>query len=148
MSDKTSPRPQAPQPRERRFFSEEFKRQKVKELCSRQITVIQICRLYEVSATSVYKWLRRFSPHHSQPATTLVVQMETEAQKTMMLLARVAELERIIGQKQLEIDFINKLLEIGSAELGFDLKKNFSTQLSNGSGSASPRQAPPAKPTL
>ena len=37
----------------------------------------------------------------------------------------MAELEPIMGQKQLEIDFLNKLLEIGSGELGFDLKKKF-----------------------
>ena len=47
---------------------------------------------------------------------------------------RLAELERIVGQKQLEIDFLNKLLEIGSKELDFDIKKNFSPKLSNGSG--------------
>jgi hypothetical protein len=61
--------------------------------------------------------------------------MESEAYKTQQLLQRLAELERIVGQKQMEIDFLNKLLEIGSEEMGFDLKKNFSTKLSNGTGS-------------
>jgi transposase len=48
----------------------------------------------------------------------------------------MAELERIVGQKQLEIDFLNKLLEIGSGELGIDLKKSFSPPPLNGTGSA------------
>jgi hypothetical protein len=44
---------------------------------------------------------------------------------------RPAELERIIGQKQMEIDwaalrYLNKLLEIGNHELKIDLKKSFS----------------------
>ncbi len=57
--------------------------------------------------------------------------MESEAHKSQMLQQRVAELERVIGQKQLELDFLNKLFEIGSQEMGFDIKKNLSTKLSN-----------------
>jgi len=49
--------------------------------------------------------------------------MKSEETKNSELQKRVAELERVVGQKQLEIDFLNKLLEIGSSELGFDLKK-------------------------
>ena len=60
--------------------------------------------------------------------------MESESHKTHRLQQQVADLERIIGQKQLEIDFLNKLLELGSEDLGFDLK-NFSTKLLNGTGS-------------
>ena len=53
----------------------------------------------------------------------MVVQMESEAHKTLQMLQRVAELERIVGQKQLEIDFLNKLMEVATEELGYDLKK-------------------------
>ena len=62
--------------------------------------------------------------------------MKSEEFKNGGLLRRMAELERIVGQKQLEIDFLNKLLKIGSGELGFDLKKNFSPPPLNGTGSA------------
>lgn len=118
----------------RRIFSEEFKRAKVKELVEKRITILQICRLYEVSRNAVYKWLYKYSTHYHRK-TTLVVQTESEAYKTQQLQQRVAELERIIGQKQMEIDFLNKLLEIGSEEMGFDIKKNFSIRLSSGTGS-------------
>jgi transposase-like protein len=117
--------------RQPRIFSEEFKKSKVRELVEKKITVIQLCSLYHISRTSVYNWLYQYSPHHSQ-RTTLVVQMESESHKTKRLLEKVAELERIVGQKQIEIDFLNKVLEVGSTELGFDLKKNFSTPPSNG----------------
>jgi len=119
--------------RRKRIFSEEFKRTKVKELEAKQVSILQVCKLYEVSRTAVYKWLYKYSPHY-QRSTNLVVQMESEEYKTQQLLQRLAELERVVGQKQLEIDFLNKLLEIGSEELGFDLKKDFSTRLSNGTG--------------
>lgn len=116
-----------------RCFSEEFKKSKVKELVEKQVTVIQLCRLYGVTRSAVYKWLYKYSTDHRQ-RTTLVVQMESETYKTQRLQQQVAELERTIGQKQLEIDFLNKLFEIASEEIGYDVKKNFSPKLSNGTG--------------
>ncbi len=121
--------------KQRRCFSEEFKKATVKDLVEKRITVLEISRLYEVSSVAVYKWLYKYSVHHHRQ-TTLVVQMESEQAKTKHLSQRVADLERIVGQKQLEIDFLSKLMEIGSEELGFDLKKNFSSKLSSGTGSA------------
>lgn len=54
--------------------------------------------------------------------------MESEAQQKGELQQRLAELERIVGHKQIEIYFLNKLRQVGSKELGFDLKKfQFST---------------------
>ena len=122
----------------RRSFSETFKREKVKDLVEKRISMKQLCSLYEVSRTSVYNWLYAYSPHHEQK-TILVVQMESEAYKSQMLQQRIAELERVVGQKQLELDFLNKLFEIGSQELGFDIKKNLSTKLSNGTGAEEAR---------
>lgn len=121
--------------KQRRIFSEDFKKSKVKELIEKRLTILEVCRLYEISRPAVYKWIYKYSPHYQQK-TILVVQMESEAYKAQQLLQRVADLERVIGQKQMEIDFLNKLLEVGGEELGFDLKKNFSTKLSNGTGAA------------
>lgn len=117
--------------RRNRFFSEEFKKKKVAELVEKQITVSGLSRLYGVTRTAIYKWLYQYSPHYERK-TTFVVQMESESYKTQRLQQKVAELERIVGQKQLEIDFLNKLLEVGSEEIGYDLKKNFSSKLSSG----------------
>jgi transposase-like protein len=114
-----------------RYFSEEFKRSKVKELIEKQITVTRLSRLYGVTRSAVYKWLYQYSGYYKQK-TNLVVQMESESYKTQRLQQQVAEMERTIGQKQLEIDFLNKLFEIASEEVGYDLKKNFSPRLSSG----------------
>ena len=124
--------------KQRRLFSESFKREKVKDLLEKRISIRQLSGLYEVSRTAVYNWLYAYSPHHEQK-TNLVVQMESEAHKTQKLQQQVAELERVIGQKQLELDFLNKLFEIGNQELGFDIKKNLSTKLSNGTGAEEAR---------
>lgn len=117
-----------------RYFSEPFKKEKVQELIDKRTSVQELHDLYGVSRQSVYRWLYRYSPHYEQKSRQ-VVEMESESQKTKFYQNRVAELERIVGQKQLEIDFQSKLIEIASAELGIDLKKNFSTQVLNGSAS-------------
>jgi len=117
-----------------RHFSETFKKEKVKLLVAKQISIIELSKLYGISRQSVYNWLYRYSPHH-QRGTNQVVQMESEALKTKVLLSKVAELERIIGQKQLEIDYNNKLIELASKEVGYDIKKKHGQQPSNGSES-------------
>ena len=73
----------------------------------------------------------KYSPHYNR-GTKQVVEMESEALKTKALLSKVAELERILGRKQLEIDFNNKVLELVSEELGYDVKKKYERRLSNG----------------
>ena len=123
--------------RQVRTFSESFKRQKVKELINCQSTIAEISTLYGVSRSAIYKWLYKYSKDHNQ-GTVQVVQMESESQKTKLYQQRIAELERIVGQKQLEIDFLNKLVEISSQELGLDLKKNFGTKPSTGSEAINP----------
>lgn len=119
--------------RERRIFSEELKKKVIKELVSNRTTMKRLMNEHQITANTVYRWLYKYSPYHERKCT-LVVQMKSEEAKKLDLQNRIAELERIVGQKQLEIDFLNKLLEIGSSELGFDLKKNFNTPPSNGTG--------------
>lgn len=115
----------------KRFFSESFKREKVKQIVSKKTTVRQISDLYQVSRTSVYNWVYKYS--QLTPGVITVVQMESEEQKTKYLQNRVAELERIIGQKQLELDLNDKTFELISEELGYDVKKKYAQKLSNGS---------------
>lgn len=119
--------------RESRIFSESLKKQIVKDLVNKRLTIRQVVIEHQVSRGSVYRWLYEYSPEHNRKCT-LVVQMKSEEQMKYELQQRLAELERIVGQKQLEIDFLNKLLEVGSKELGFDLKKSFSSPPSSGTG--------------
>lgn len=115
--------------RSRRIFSDTFKRQKVKELEAGLLSIAELSKLYSVSRQAIYKWLHKYSPHHKK-GTVQVVQMESESKKTQQLLERVKDLERHVGLKQLEIDYLNKLLEVSSEELKIDLKKNFGTKFS------------------
>ena len=89
--------------KQQRIFSESFKKSLIKRLISKQTTIRSIVQEHQVSASVVYRWLYKYSPHH-QPKCTLVVQMDSEQSKNSVLQQRIAELERIIGRKQLEVE--------------------------------------------
>jgi len=110
--------------RQHRIFSEEFKREKVAQITSGQTSILAVSKLWDVTTDSIYNWIYKYSPDHKR-GTTVVVQKDSEASKNIELQNKVAELERILGQKQMVIDFQNKLIEIASKELDIDIKKNF-----------------------
>ncbi len=113
-----------------RYFSEAFKREKVKEIEKGVLSIAVLCKLHSISRTTVYKWIYLYSGIEKGIKT--VVQMESEQHKTLYLQQRLGELERIVGQKQMEIDYLNKALEISSEELGYDLKKKYEQQRLSG----------------
>ncbi len=96
----------------------------VAQITSGQTSILAVCRLWEVSKESVYQWVYKYSPDHKR-GTTMVVQKDSEASKNIELQKKIAELERILGQKQMVIDYQDKLIEIASKELDIDIKKNF-----------------------
>ena len=118
--------------RQRRTFSVPLKRKIVDAIEQGKLSIRAVMREYSVSDKSVYTWLNKYSLH-LKSGTQIVVQMESEEQRTKDLQKRIAELERIVGQKQITIDFLDKMIELGKTELGVDLKKKFFTPLSTGS---------------
>ncbi len=106
-----------------RTFSVPFKQEKVKEIESKQITVIQISRIYGVSSTAVYKWIRLYGNLQNKKGR-IVVEKESESYKTEQLLKKVAELEGLLGRKQVEVEHLNKVIEVSSKMTGIDLKKS------------------------
>ena len=111
------------QMRATRTFSTEFKKEKVKDLVEKRTSIKMLVELYGVSRSAVYKWLYLYSGMEKGIQT--VVQMESEEQKTKVLLNRLAECERVIGQKQMQLDVLEKTIEIASQELGYDVKKKY-----------------------
>lgn len=105
-----------------RIFSDEFKKEKVLEIEQGKYRVVDISRLYEVSSTSVYQWLYRYGSRYQKRAR-MVVEKDSEQAKRMALESRVAELERLLGQKQVESEYLNRVIKEGSELLGCDLKK-------------------------
>lgn len=125
--------------RERRIFSESLKKEVVEDIEQERIGVSAAAREHGVNPASVYNWLNKYS-RNLKRGQILVVEKESEQQKSNELKAKIADLERIIGQKQMEIDFLNKVIEIGSEEVKVDIKKKFG-------GKSSPGSRPTEDPT-
>lgn len=117
-----------------RSFSEEFKRRKVYEIERKLITLSELCREYELSRTAVYKWIYTYSTMKKKKER-LVVQSDSDTRKLQQMRERIAELERIVGQKQLLIDFQGKVIEMAEEEYKVDIKKKFGSKPYSGTGS-------------
>jgi transposase len=121
-------------PQFQRSFSEEFKKRKIREL-ERNITSIpDICKTYSVSRSSVYKWIYKYSVM-AKKQVKQVIEAKSDTQKIKALEDRIKELERIIGQKQLLLEFKDKMIEIAEATYNVDIKKKVSSRLSSGTTS-------------
>lgn len=119
--------------RRRRRFSEVFKREKVRLIERGELKVSEICKMYDVSGRAVYSWINKYG---SEPKIErLIVEKHSESRALLDLQERLAELERLVGQKQIEIEFYKKMIEIAEDHYNIDIKKNFSTQSSDTFGS-------------
>jgi transposase len=118
--------------RQNRYFSEEFKKQRVADIEKKIVSIGQVCRQYQVSKTSVTKWLKKYSPMRKK-RERMVHETDSDAYKVKQMQERIKELERAVGQKQLKIDFLEKMIEIAEEDFNVDIKKKLSTKLSSGS---------------
>ena len=110
-----------------RQFSTEFKKEKVKQIDEGKVTVLQLSRVYEVSTTAIYNWIRKYSRYAGENEK-VVVQKESEETRTVQLLKKVAALEQLIGQKQVEVEYLKKVIEFGSELTETDIKKKFESR--------------------
>ena len=118
-------------PQYNRYFSEEFKKKKIRELERNITSVIDICKTYSVSRTSVYKWAFKYSVM-AKKQVKQVVEAKSDTLKIKALEERIKELERIVGQKQLLLEFKDKMIEIAEATYNVDIKKKVGSRLSSG----------------
>jgi transposase len=121
--------------RRRRSFSTSFKIQKVREIERGKTRVSDICKQYEVSTTNVYRWIHKFGSMKNK-TERVIIETESDTRQLLALKQRVAELEKIIGQKQLLLDFKDKMIELAEETYGVDIKKKFSSPHSSTSGSS------------
>lgn len=110
--------------RRRRLFPETFKRARVKEYETGKFTVNELSELYSIAHKVIYHWIKRYSIY-GQGQTILVVEEKSQYKVNQELKKRLEALEAVLGRKQLEIEYLSKIIEFGSREVGADLKKKF-----------------------
>lgn len=118
--------------RQRRVFSEEFKVKKVREIERGISSISEICRVHQVSDTAVRKWLNKYSTM-KKSKERLIVESQSGTKKIIELKKQIADLERLLGQKQIQIEFKDKMIELAEEVYKIDIKKNFGTQPSSSS---------------
>ena len=113
-------------------FSEEFKLLRVKEYERGEFTVLQLSKMYDISFQNIYKWIYKYSKLNKQ--NVIVVESKnSSSEKLKEYLKRIEELECLVGQKQIRLEYLEKLIEIADEEYQIDIKKNSDTTQSIGS---------------
>lgn len=119
--------------RKQRKYSIEFKKKIVADFESGKFSVPQLEELHGISNNSIYQWIYKFSTFNDKGFR--VIEMKDSSIKKMKELeARVKELEGAVGRKQIKIDYLEKMMDIAKEDLSIDIKKNYDTQPSTGSG--------------
>lgn len=116
-----------------RYFSEEFKQKKVKEIEKNISHVTAISKEYGVTRSSVYKWIHKYSANMKK-GVCQVVEAKSDTMKIKILKDQIKELERIVGQKQILIDFQEKMIELAEQEYQIEIKKKFGISHLSGTG--------------
>lgn len=116
-----------------RRFSDNFRKEKVRDLELGIVSIRDLRQQYQVSDMSVRRWILKFGSMKSKKER-LIVESQSDTVQLLELKKKVAELERVVGQKQLLIDFQQKMIELAEEEYRVDIKKKFSGEQSGITG--------------
>jgi transposase len=113
-------------------YSEEFKKEIVSIFEKGEMSVYQIEKLYGIGNPTIYRWIYTYSTFNEK-GFRVIEMKESNIDKIKELEQKVKMLEQAIGQKQIKIDYLEKMIDIAKDELKIDIKKNYNTQPSTGS---------------
>ena len=108
--------------RRKRKFSEDFKLKIVKEYESGEFSVVEMTKIYDISYQTIYNWIYKYSKYNKQ-SIQVVEMKDSQAHKMKQMEARIKELEQAVGQKQMNIDYLEKMIDLAKEHYGIDIKK-------------------------
>lgn len=109
-----------------RRYSVEFKKSLVQDFESGRFSVTQMGRLHQICPQVIYSWIYKFSTFNDK-SYRIVEMKESSTDKLKKQEERIRELEQLLGQKQVTIEFLEKMIELASVELNYDIKKKCDT---------------------
>lgn len=118
--------------KKRRKYSEAFKRGLVKDFESGKFSVCQLEKLHGVNNVTIYKWIYKYSTFNEKGFRVVEMKDSSNA-KLKQLEEQIKKLEQAVGQKQIKIEYLEKMIDIAKDDLNIDIKKNYSTPQSAGS---------------
>ncbi len=118
--------------RKSRRYTEEFKKNLVGSFEKGEFSVPQLEKLYGIRNATIYSWVYKYSNFNEKGCR--IVEMESSDQnKLKELTKKVKDLEQMVGQKQIAIEYLEKMIELAKTDLNIDIKKNYSLPQSVGS---------------
>jgi transposase len=84
-----------------RRFTQDFKRSLVEQLLSETVGPAELCRRHSISSGLLYTWKRQYAAG----------KLNAEPSREAELVARVHELERLLGKVTLENEFLKKAVQ-------------------------------------
>jgi transposase-like protein len=116
--------------RQSRYFSEDARRQIVKEIEDGLYSKSEASRVYNVSHASIYNWLHKYSLKFEKQMI-MVVELESESVKRKKLEQQINDLQKLVGHQAAENYFYEQLIDFMSEHYEFDFKKNINTKSSD-----------------
>jgi len=116
----------------KRVFSPELRRKIVKDIEDGKASIASVRREYSVANTTVYRWIHTDSTY-LQKGVKVVLELSSEGYRSKELEKKLKEAEAALGRKQMEVDFLEKMIEMAGKEFGIDIKKKSPTLPSTGS---------------
>ena len=116
--------------RVQRIFSEDLRKEIVKQIELGQLSVTNASREYDVRVPTIYTWLNKYS-RNLKKGTRLVMEKDSVEKTILDLRNRILELEAALGRKSLESDLYKTMVELASKEYKTDLKKKFGGKASS-----------------
>jgi transposase-like protein len=107
----------------KRVYSESFKRAKVNEIIKGKTTISHLSALLGLSYTSVYKWVKKYGNLRSPEK--IVIETDSDYLKLIESNKKNVEMERLIGQQQLQLSFLKEVLKEVELHYGEDPIEKF-----------------------
>lgn len=107
----------------KRIFSENFKREKVRLYETGKMSILQLSRLYDLSDTTLYNWVKKY--RSTPKSERIVLESDSDYVALMTLQDRVDKMERLIGNQQMTIDYLQSVIKSATDHYGEDVEKKF-----------------------
>lgn len=115
-----------------RKFSDEFKRSIVKEYESGSSSIKELSLQNDIAQQLIYRWIYKFSKFNDK-GYRIVEHSKSKTEKLQELQKENQALKAMLGDKQIKIEYLEKLIELAESDLKVDIKKNGSTPQSSSS---------------
>jgi len=86
------------------------------------LSVPQLSKLHGISDVNICNWIYKFY-NFNKKGIRIVEMTESSAEKLKQLERKIRDLEQIVGEKQIKIDYLERLIDVAESELKVDIKK-------------------------